>query len=35
MTKNNFVDTPAIVQVIGCIYNNPQLLDEKEKYNFM
>ena len=35
MMKNNFVDIPAIVQVIGCIYNNPQLLDEKEKYNFM
>ena len=35
MSKNSFVDTPAIVQVIGCIYNNPHILDEKEKYNFI
>lgn len=27
MSKSKYVDTPAIVQVIGCIYQNPSLLD--------
>ena len=30
-----YVDTAAIVQVIGCIYNNPSLLDLKDKYTFI
>lgn len=29
-----YVDIPAIVQVIGGIYNNPTLLDETDKYTF-
>ena len=29
-----YVDVSAIVQVIGCIYNNPNLLDAEEKYSF-
>lgn len=29
-----YVDTAAIVQVIGCIYNNPSLLDKEDKYTF-
>ena len=27
------VDTPAILQVLGCIYINPSLLDLTDKYN--
>lgn len=30
-----YVDTNAIVQVIGNIFLNPELLDKKEKYNFI
>ena len=33
MTKQQYVDTSAIIQVIGCIYNNVNLLDD-EKYFF-
>lgn len=29
---SKYVDTTAIVQVIGCVYNNPQLLDFTDKY---
>ncbi len=29
-----YVDTAAIIQVIGGIYNNPSLLDIEDKYNF-
>lgn len=29
-----YVDIPAIVQVIGGIYNNPSLLDQEDKYHF-
>ena len=31
--KSKYVDIPSIVQVIGNIYNNPNLLDN-EKYTF-
>ena len=31
---SKYVDTPAIVQVIGNIYNNPDILDN-EKYKFL
>lgn len=31
---SNYVDIPSTVQVIGCIYNNPELLDQEDKYNF-
>jgi len=29
---SKFVDTTSIVQVIGCIYKTPQLLDYEDKY---
>lgn len=33
MGKNSsYVDTSAITQVIGCVFNNPSLLDETDKY---
>ena len=31
--KSKFIDVPSIMQVIGNIYNNPNLLDN-EKYTF-
>ena len=31
---SKYVDTMAILQVIGCIYNTPSLLDYKDKYTF-
>ena len=31
--KSNYVDTKSIIQVIGSIYQNPELLDS-EQYNF-
>lgn len=31
--KSNYIDTKSIIQVIGSIYQNPELLDE-EQYNF-
>ena len=33
MSQNRYVDIPAIMQVIGCIYQNPSLLDN-EAYHF-
>ena len=30
--SSKYVDTTAIMQVIGCIYNTPQLLDFTDKY---
>lgn len=33
--KTKYVDIPAIVQVIGGIYNNPSLLDNEDKYHFL
>ena len=33
MSKARYVDIPAIVQVIGCIYQNPNLIDN-ESYSF-
>ena len=31
--SSKYVDISAITQVIGCIYNNPRLLDFTDKYN--
>lgn len=31
--ESKYIDIPAIVQVIGCVYQNPLLLDD-EQYNF-
>lgn len=31
--SSKYVDNSAITQVIGCIYNNPNLLDLTDKYN--
>ena len=30
---SKYVDSNAIIQVIGCIYNAPHLLDQEDKYN--
>lgn len=30
--KSKYVDRTALVQVIGCIYNSPQILDKTDKY---
>ena len=30
--SNKYVDVAAITQVIGCVFNNPSLLDEPDKY---
>ena len=32
---SKFVDTTAIMQVIGSVYNNPQLLDLTDKYTIV
>ena len=29
---SKYVDVTAIMQVIGCVYNNPSLLDYTDKY---
>ena len=30
--SSKYVDTTSIMQVIGCVFNNPQLLDFTDKY---
>ena len=30
--SSKYIDTPSIVQVIGCVYKTPQLLDYSDKY---
>lgn len=32
MKKSSYVDTVAIMQIIGCVFNNPELLDITDKY---
>ena len=32
--SSKFVDTTAIMQVIGCIYKHPYLLEQEDKYFF-
>ncbi len=32
MSNSKYVDTPSIVQVIGCVFKTPQLLDYTDKY---
>ena len=32
--SSKYVDVPAIIQVIGGIYRNPQFIDNDEKYFF-
>lgn len=35
MAKNSsYIDIPSLCQVIGCIYNNPKLLEKDDKYKF-
>ena len=34
MAKSKYVDMTSIIQVIGAIYNNPDLLDANDKYFF-
>ena len=33
--SSKYVDTTSIMQVIGCVYNNPQLLDYVDKYTIV
>ena len=33
--KSNYCDIACLVQVIGNIYNNPNLLDATDKYFFL
>lgn len=35
MSSSKYVDTTSIVQVIGCIYKSPQLLDYDDKYTII
>lgn len=30
--KSNYVDTAAITQIIGCVFNNASILDDVDKY---
>lgn len=32
--SNKYVDVTAIMQIIGCVFNQPQLLDYDDKYKF-
>ena len=32
--SSKFIDTTAIMQVIGCIYKHPYLLEQEDKYFF-
>ena len=32
---SKYVDITSIIQVIGCVYNNPQLLDFTDKYTII
>ena len=32
---SNYNDPAAITQVIGCVFNNPSLLDETDKYTII
>ena len=32
---SKYVDTTAIMQVIGCVYNNPSILDVTDKYSLV
>lgn len=33
MSKTRYVDIPSLIQVIGCVYQNPSLLDN-DQYSF-
>ena len=32
---SKYVDTTSVIQVIGCVYNNPQLLEETDRYSIV
>ena len=32
---SKYVDSSAVMQVIGCVYNNPQILDITDKYSIV
>ena len=32
---SKYVDTTSIMQIIGCVYNHPQLLEETDKYSIV
>ena len=33
--SSKYVDVTAIMQIIGCVFNNPSLLDLTDKYNIV
>ena len=32
MATSKYIDTASIIQVIGCVFKSPQLLDQTDKY---
>lgn len=34
MKKSSYIDISALCQVIGCIYTNPRILEQEDKYRF-
>ena len=32
---SKYYDSTAVINVIGCVFNNPSLLDYTEQYNYM
>ena len=34
MKSSKYIDISSINQIIGCIYNNPQILEAEDKYFF-
>ena len=34
MKSNKYAEMPNLVQVIGCIFKNPKLLERDDKYKF-
>ena len=35
MSTNKYIDTTAIMQVIGCVFNNPTILNQDDKYKIV
>ena len=35
MSTNKYIDTTAIMQVIGCVFNNPTILNQDDRYKIV
>ena len=33
--SSKYIDTTAVMQIIGCVFNNPQILDFTDKYSIV